>query len=101
MASPANLCYSVIKFLIKGYRCLFPLLASFNKTLLYSIKTVIKFDLAQCAPLPLGERNCSVAAPASMKKYAAHFFISDCIGTEPAEAPPQLLVNLLEWQFND
>ena len=49
---------------------------------------------------PAGARNCSVAAPASMKKYAAHFFISDFIGTEPAEAPPQLLVKLLEWEHD-
>ena len=46
----------------------------------------------------LGSVTGSVAAPASMKKYAAHFFISDFIGTEPAEAPPQLLVKLLEWE---
>jgi len=44
---------------------------------------------------PAGERNCSVAAPATAIEYAAHSIAA--FGTAPAEAPPQLLIDLLEW----
>ena len=46
---------------------------------------------------PAGERNCSVASPASMNKYATHLFIFAFGETEAAKAPPQLLIDLLEW----
>jgi hypothetical protein len=32
-------------------------------------------------------RTCTGAAFASFKKYATHFLNSDCVGTEPKEAP--------------
>jgi len=49
---------------------------------------------------PAGERNCSVAAPATVIEFAAHSITFAFGKTVPAEAPPQLLVKLLEWEFN-
>jgi hypothetical protein len=30
-------------------------------------------------------RSCNITPPASLKKWALHFFNADCIGTEPAD----------------
>ena len=54
-----------------------------------------KYLLGSNHSTPVGERNCSVAPPATAIEYAAHSIAA--FGTVPAEAPPQLLVNLLEW----
>ena len=47
-----------------------------------------------------GLRTCYVAAFASLKKYAAHFFNPAFGGTESKEAPTQVLVEIRDAGYS-
>jgi hypothetical protein len=50
-------------------------------------------------PQPAGLRNWNAPAFSPLKKYAAHFFNSDCVGTGEKEASYPVTVFKFEEQF--
>ena len=53
---------------------------------IFYLLLITTFNLVAFASAAGRLRNCTAAAFASFKKYAAHFLNSDCVGTEPKDA---------------